>query len=257
MILSALVVAIVLLIAYWWANQGLVSALLHFLCVVVAGSIAFALWEWVTVSFLLRGLRFDEYAWGISLVGIFVVVLFLLRLATDRLAPNEVRLQGPLNYTGGAIFGLGAGVLSTGVVLTGWGYLQASTEVLGYEGFRRSQQSGGQPTQTQPNLPPTLVLEATQWFYLTLSGAAFSPIDSDATLASSMPRFADLAGRAMSDSFADGKGKITLSPGSVKVSDFMELPSAGTGSYVLRLDVEQAAFDRRTMFTLSASQARR
>lgn len=256
MILSALVVAIVLLIAYWWANQGLISALLHFLCVVVAGAIAFSLWEWVVVNFLLRGVRFDEYAWGITLVAIFVVVLFILRLATDRLAPNEVRVPGAINTIGGAAFGLAAGVLSTGIVLTGWGFMQASTEVLGYEGFRRSQQATGQPTQTQPSLPPTLVLDATEWFYGTMSRGVFSPIDSETTLASALPRFADLGGSAMRDSFSDGKGKITIPPGSVKAAEFFELPSMGTGAFVVRLDLDQPAFDRRTMFTLSASQAR-
>ncbi|MBM4111941.1 MAG: hypothetical protein FJ253_00995 [Phycisphaerae bacterium] len=256
MILSALVVAIVLLIAYWWANQGLISALLHFLCVAIAGAIAFGLWEWITVSFFLRGIRFDEYAWGVSLIGAFVVVLFLLRLLTDRFAPNEVRLPGGLNYAGGAVFGLGAGVLSTGIVLTGWGYLQSSPEILGYSGFVRSQQASGQPTQTQPNLPPTLVLEATEWFYGTLSLGAFSPIDSDRALGNEIPRFANLGGSAVRDSYGDGKGKISIPPASVKIADFVELPSMGSGAFALRLDVEAPAFDRRTMFTLSASQAR-
>jgi len=256
MVLSALVVAIVLLIAYWWANQGLYSSLLHFLCVVVAGSLAFSLWEWVTVTFLLRGVRFDEYAWGVSLLALFTVFLFALRLLSDRLAPNEPRVPGAANYSLGAVFGLASGVLSTGIVLTGWGFLQASTDVLGYEGFRRSQQASGQPTHTQPNLPPALVLEATELVFGTLSVGAFAPIDSDVALANAFPRFADLSGSAMRDSFNEGKGKISIPPGSIKVSEFMELPSMGQGAFSLRLDLEQPAFDRRTMFTLSSSQAR-
>ena len=49
MILSVVVSLIVLLIAYWWASQGLFDAFIHFVCVVIAGALAFAFWEPVTV----------------------------------------------------------------------------------------------------------------------------------------------------------------------------------------------------------------
>ena len=49
------VILMVGLIAYWWGNQGLLSAILHLVCVVIAGAVAFAVWEPITVSFLLRG----------------------------------------------------------------------------------------------------------------------------------------------------------------------------------------------------------
>ncbi len=39
---NLLIFAMVGLIGYWWANQGVFSGLLHLLCVVVAGAIAFA-----------------------------------------------------------------------------------------------------------------------------------------------------------------------------------------------------------------------
>lgn len=256
MILSLLVVAIIALITYWWMNQGLFSALLHFLCVLVAGTVAFSLWEWATVSFFLRGIRYDEYAWGITLVGIFAIVLLVLRLLSDRLAPNEVRLPGAINYGFGALFGLGAGVLSIGIVLVGWGFVQSSGEVLGYEGFRRTQQGGGVPTQTQGGLPPTWVLNATTSVFGALSVGAFSPIGSDVTFASAMPGLSDLAGSAMRDSFNDGKGKISAPIGSIRAVEFYDLPSTGEGVYLVRLDLDQPAFDRRTMFTLSSSQAR-
>ena len=220
MVLSIIVVLVIALIAYWWSNQGFFSALLHFLCVLVAGAVAFSLWEWVTVAFFLGGKRFDEYAWGVTLVSIFVIVLFILRWLSDKFAPNEVRLPGPLNYGLGAVFGLAAGTLSVGVVLTGWGFVQASSDVFGYVGFQRSQAEGGAPTQTQPNHPPTLVLQATEWTYRRLSAGAFSPIAGDVTFASAMPGVSDLAGSAMRDSFNEGKGKISAPTGSIKVPEF-------------------------------------
>jgi|GEM_PF-319268 len=256
MILSLFLVLIVALIAYWWMNQGFFSALLHFLCVLVAGTVAFSLWEWVTVSYFLRGIRYDEYAWGITLVGIFVIVLFVLRLLTDRLAPNEVKLPGAINYGLGAAFGFAAAVLSMGVVLVGWGFVQASSDVLGYEGFRRSQQANGAPTQLQPNLPPTLILKATNFVFGSLSVGAFSPVGGKVTLARAMPAMHEVAGSATRDSFNEGRGKISAPTGSMRVAELFELPTVGEGVFVARLDVDQPAFDRRTMFTLSSAQAR-
>ena len=40
-----LVIGFIGLIAYWWANQGLFSATIHFVCVLCAGALAFATWE--------------------------------------------------------------------------------------------------------------------------------------------------------------------------------------------------------------------
>lgn len=256
MILTLVVIAMVGLIAYWWANQGLVSACIHFLCVVVAGAIAFSLWEWVTVSFFLNGKRFDEYAWGVTLAVLFIVALAALRFISDKLVPREGAAPGAINVIFGGLFGLGSGVLSVGIVLTAWGYLQSSGSVMGYEGFRRTQQFGGLPTQTQPNLPPTLVLKATEFVFSRLSTGAFSPIGGEANLATAMPALHELAGSAVRDSFGDGKGKISAPNNSMRVTKLFDLSSVGEGLYVARLEVDSPAFDRRSMFTLSSSQAR-
>ena len=57
------------LIAYWWATQGLLSAILHLVCVVAAGTLAFAFWEPLTAK-IMNGGTFDNYAWGVSLIGV-------------------------------------------------------------------------------------------------------------------------------------------------------------------------------------------
>ena len=44
-VFNILVIGFILLIAYWWANQGLLSAILHLVCVFAAGVLAFATWE--------------------------------------------------------------------------------------------------------------------------------------------------------------------------------------------------------------------
>ena len=42
MILSILIIIVIALAAFWWGNQGAFSALLHMLCALVAGAVAFA-----------------------------------------------------------------------------------------------------------------------------------------------------------------------------------------------------------------------
>ncbi|MFO0894482.1 MAG: CvpA family protein [Phycisphaerales bacterium] len=256
MILTLLVCAIIALIAYWWANQGVLSAILHFACVLVAGAVAFALWEPLTTKLFLKGTTFDDYSWGVTLVGVFSIVLFILRLAADKLAPNDIKVPEWASYVFGGAFGLASGVLTVGILLIGWGYIHSTTELLGYNGFRRSQSANGAPEQTQPNLPPTMVVGITESVYNWLSVGAFSPIGEKGTLASWQPRLADVGASAFRDSYDEGRGKIALMPGSIAISEFYETPTLGQGAYVARIDVEQTGFDRRTAFTLSASQAR-
>src|SRR4026209_1796579 len=100
-VLNIVIIALVLLITYWWANQGFFSSILHLLCTIVAGAIALAFWELVTTKFLLRGSNFDDYAWGVSLISLFVLTLAVLRVATNKLAPNNVQLPHWANLVGG------------------------------------------------------------------------------------------------------------------------------------------------------------
>ncbi|MHC4094216.1 MAG: hypothetical protein ACYSVY_28735, partial [Planctomycetota bacterium] len=91
-IFNVLCILMVLFISYWWATQGLFSAIIHLLCVVTAGALALAAWEPLTLGLLLRGGKFDGYAWSFALVGVFVVALFVLRLITNKLVPANVDL---------------------------------------------------------------------------------------------------------------------------------------------------------------------
>ena len=56
---NILIIGFVVLIAYWWANQGVFSALLHLIAVILAGAVALAVWEPLT-TVLLTGNAFDD-----------------------------------------------------------------------------------------------------------------------------------------------------------------------------------------------------
>ena len=62
-ILDIIIIILIGLIAYWWANQGVLSSILHLVCVIAAGTIALGAWEPITFA-MLNGGAFDNFAWG-------------------------------------------------------------------------------------------------------------------------------------------------------------------------------------------------
>ena len=54
----------------------------------MAGAIAFSLWEPITMA-MMSGGGFDNYAWGIVLIGVFAISLLGLRVASDKIIPAK------------------------------------------------------------------------------------------------------------------------------------------------------------------------
>ncbi|MFO0873309.1 MAG: CvpA family protein [Phycisphaerales bacterium] len=258
-ILNLILVGIAGLIAYWWANQGFFSALLHFICVVVAGAIALSVWEFVTVSFLLTGGWFDEYAWGVSLLGTFAVSLFVLRLIFDKTVPDNVNVPTWVNYTFGSVFGAGAAILTVGICMIGAGFMQSSVDLVGFRGMARDSATQGQPGSTGQLYPPMHAW--TSAFYTALSDGALTPTFTNASLKRSYPALADEALSLHRDSAWDGEGKTSLSPGAATVDEAFFARNAGIGkggrgAFGVKVTFDRAAFDRGEMLVVSASQVR-
>ena len=261
MILSVLTALLILLIAYWWASQGLFDAFIHFVCVVIAGVLAFAFWEPLTVGFLLKGGAFDGFAWGMSLGGVFLVALFALRFASDFVTPKRPHLPRWVNLSFGSVLGLLSAMLSMGIILIAVGHLTTSKELLGYTGWQRSADSQGRPRQEEPNSPPALVMGFTQGFFNMLSSGSFSPLLGNATLASYRPGIAQDGGSLYRDSLSGGRGNSSLSPNGFTVSGFYYDPKyplrgGAEGAYAVLLSFKPESFDVGGSFSLSASQAR-
>ncbi len=91
--LPILLLALVLIITGVIARQGMLSAFLHMICVIAAGAIAFALWEPVGYALLDSTGSFGAYVMGSSLVLIFLVALVILRLAMDKLVPENMNFE--------------------------------------------------------------------------------------------------------------------------------------------------------------------
>lgn len=139
MILSLIAIGVVAGLAYVWLTRGFFSAFLNMVCVLVAGAIAFAVWEPVAYLLLenapttgfLSGI--SGGAWGIALGGPFAVVLALIRVAVDKLVPANVHCNDVTNYVGGGLCGAIAGVISAGILVMSVGFMRVEAEFMGYQ----------------------------------------------------------------------------------------------------------------------------
>jgi hypothetical protein len=250
-ILNIVLLALVALIAYWWANQGLFSSILHCLCVMIAGAIALAFWEPVVVGFLLKGGPLDNYSWGLGLGGLFIVSLFGLRVVADRVAPANVKFPELVNNLLGGIVGLWAGVLTMGIAVIACGMIQAPIEIMGFVGWARTGNNNGAPAEVQKMWVP--LGQITEGFYAMLSRGSLSPVRKT-PLAELYPSLANTALSLHRDTFFDGDGRVSIPPSSVTIGSVTR--DAQSREYALEFTVDTGAFDGGEQFILSAAQAR-
>ena len=88
MILSILIIIVIALAAFWWGNQGAFSALLHMLCALVAGAVAFAAWEPLAYMLLNAGglpKFIPQFAWGLAWRCLSFSGFVILRVLCDSL----------------------------------------------------------------------------------------------------------------------------------------------------------------------------
>jgi hypothetical protein len=264
MIMSLIVFAAVLLIAYWWSNAGAFSAFMHLLCVIFAGVFAFALWEPATYPLLASG--FGNYAKGTMLLALFVAFLLPMRLILDRAIKANLSFPRPVDLTVGAAFGLASGVLTMGIFCIGAGYIQSTVTIYDFSGWTRRSDEPKAPTIGSDRAPVLHLTNATEKWFSYISNGAFAPMFGGGTLGSHLPELAKSAGSLYRDSYGEGLGRTSLPAAAIsgiKLMDVAAVPlSAGQGvapapAWAVMFKVSQDAFDGGgQQFILSASQAR-
>ncbi|MEM1184071.1 MAG: hypothetical protein AAGI53_03610 [Planctomycetota bacterium] len=138
MIMNFFALGLLLLMTYLWMARGLWSALIHFVCTLIAGAVAFGLWEVVAYFFLSispdRGfLSFLEgIAWGAGLLLPFVVTLGVTRVIADSAVPGNVKNAKPLEYAGGIICGAGSSAITVGILVIAIGYTRVGSSFMGF-----------------------------------------------------------------------------------------------------------------------------
>ena len=151
MIMNIFAIGAVLLFAYLWMARGLWSALIHLVCTLVAGAVAFGLWE--TVAYFLLGLVpergfltfIEGIAWGAGLLIPFAVALVVTRLIADKAVPANVMNNKILDYVGGALCGAASAAIAVGLLVIAVGYTRVGSDFLGYEPvtYTEQRQAGG------------------------------------------------------------------------------------------------------------------
>ncbi len=245
MFLNLAVVVFVLLIGYWWANQGLFSAIIHLVCVIVAGALALAFWEPFAYGLLMRGSFFDPYAVGAGLLIPFVVALVILRLTTNKLVPANVLLPKWANLSLGYPVGLASGVLTIGLLLIGLGMMQSDRSLLGFVGYGRA--NAGKVAQISSLWLP--VHQLTDAFYSRLSVGALS---TSQPLRHYNPQLYQQSASLLRDSFRGGRGQVTMRPSQASVEWVRVCPK----KCVVMVRFKRGAQDYGTQLTVSGSQIR-
>lgn len=221
MILNLIVIALIGGIAFAWGSKGggygLFPAFLACLCTIAAGAIALSVWEPLTYGVLLAnadpgsrlGSFLQDIAWGVGLLGPFIVSLLVLRLVVDSFVKRTLKFNEMANFVGGAAFGLVIGIVTTGMILISIGHMRLPAAILGYQGVQEKEGTGS-PVYEAPLWVPADAL--TVMLYETLSQGAFR---TETPLAVRHPDLHEQAG-FIRMTYEDA-GRITLRPEDVTV----------------------------------------
>lgn len=213
MILSIVVILVAGLVGYIWSTRGFYNALIHMLCTIIAGAIAFALWEPVSyfwLTFFMRnnfGIMSESAAWGLGLALPFGISLGILRAITDSILRGNILVTTPVNYAGGAVCGIIIGTITAGILTISISNLRIPTKFLGHQPYQY--ETTGNLVRKDRLLFP--VDEITAGLYGALSERAFATSEP---LARWHPDAA-LEGSAMRVSYNDGGARNTIRPNEV------------------------------------------
>ena len=248
-IFNIAIVGLVLLIAYWWSNEGLFSAVLHMVCVITAGAFALALWEPLTM-WMMSGGSFDNYAWGFSLVGVFAITLLILRVASDKIAPANIQFPSWANLAFGGAAGFVSGVLSVGICLIGAGYVQSTNNIMDYRGTARAE--AGKEIE-KVNAPWLDVTYLTSVFYSKLSVGTLHPdLFGGMPLQQFNPRMDEQA-TLLRDTVQEGNGQISIMRRDAEVLTFAK---SENGLAIVQVKFAPSARDFNKQLVLAKSQVR-
>jgi hypothetical protein len=226
MILDILVIALIAAMIWMWANQGLFSAFVHLILTVIAGCIAFALWEPFVYGFLIN--RMPEQAWGLGLLIPFAVSLMALRTVFDKLVPGNLNFHNIADNVGGAFFGYCSGVLTSGLLVIGL-QMVGMHSLFGHQGWEIGE--GGKATRKASLMIP--VDSIAGGFFTFLSAGSMNPIIGNTSLAIYHPDLAREASLHHQSPFwkqGHDSSLRSIAPDNIKVleqtgySDLTEVP---------------------------------
>lgn len=217
MIINIVVIAIILGMGGLWLSRGFYSAIINMLAVILAGGVAFALWEPLAYQILENTSdrsSLQGAAWGIALGLPFVLATGIFRAILDIILRANVKLNPAVNYIGGGVCGMIAGVVSAGIAVISVGFLRLDTGLWQSEdgnpnsGYLNMEyESNGSMTKGKSLWVPADEMVAT--FYGALSRTTFR--SGDENLAALYPDLVYVP-TSLRYSYGAGKGRNTTRP---------------------------------------------
>ncbi len=168
-ITNIVIILFILAMVYMGTVQGLFSSFLHLMVVIAAGTLAFAVWEPLTLSLLLKYV--PVLAWTLGLLVPFGLILLILRMVSDKLVPGNAQFPGIANLLLGGACGMLSGMLTAGIAVIGIGFLPFGPDMGGFQPYSVGPGGVIQPTGSKLWVPVNSIASN---FYGTLSRGAFS-----------------------------------------------------------------------------------
>jgi len=178
---NLVILLFVLAMAYFGTVYGLFSAFMHLMVVIAVGAIAFALWEPITIGLLMKYVPL--MAWTVGLIVPFGVLLLVFRMVVDKLVPRDAQFMSLVNTLAGATCGVISGVLTSGIVIIGLGFMPFGADLGGFQPYTIG--GGGVVVERGEGGLWIPVHRITARFYSGLSGGAFA---SSTPMAEYMPK---------------------------------------------------------------------
>ena len=187
MILFLTLCLIMGLITYIWSARGFFSSLINMVVTIIAAVIALSVWE--PLAYWLMGQLTDQWlldgVWGASLVLPFIIVLGALSISVNAFLRANVKVSGVADTVGGALCGLVAGFICTGIVFQSASMLRAKSDSIGPALVERDK-TGGSPIRASGMLIPIDRIWANTMLALSRTTMA-----SSTPMASYRPQFGD------------------------------------------------------------------
>ncbi len=118
-VFSLILLGIVAITTWCVASEGVFGAGLTFLCVLFAGLLATNFFE--PIANMIDGGAGSitrDYADVVALLGLFIALTFIGRLATDNIAPTEIEYDARVYQVGRWLFALATGYTTMAILLT-------------------------------------------------------------------------------------------------------------------------------------------
>lgn len=149
MFMTLAVLVVIAILTFMWSTRGFLSALIHMFCVILAGAVAFAVWEPLSYFVLENaptgGRSFFTFlrgqAWALGLALPFAAFLAVVRPVLDQLIPANAQPTTGVEYAGAGVCGLITGVITSGILVLAAGTMRFSSDFMGYRPVDYSGQS--------------------------------------------------------------------------------------------------------------------